>query len=72
MWVVAEKILEFFPLEELPPLPPVEDNQERMVERLKRMQKLGVVQTPIPVTENEDLNRPGELYRRFVTHQYHL
>lgn len=72
---MAEQILDLFPLQELPPQEPEGSKIERSVERLKQVQNRLTVQTPRPVEDedegenddNEAVNRPGELYRRYRT-----
>jgi RNA polymerase I-specific transcription initiation factor RRN7 len=68
--VVPEQILELFPLQELLPQPADNSNYEQSIDRLKRIQSSLIVQTPV-VTEGDgqsgDVNRPGELYRRYRT-----
>jgi RNA polymerase I-specific transcription initiation factor RRN7 len=68
--VVPEKILELFPLQELPPQRADDSDTEQNVDRLKKVQSSLIVQTPVAIEENdklEDVNRPGELYRRYRT-----
>lgn len=64
------KILEHFPLQDVPPLPAEPDDQEQRENRLKEVQGSLVVQKPIPIQDNEEnvdepVTRPGEFYRRY-------
>jgi len=60
---VAEQILNFFPLEDLPPRPAEPDTLEQKIERLKLVQKSLIIQKPRAsdeVDESEGIRRPGE------------
>jgi hypothetical protein len=67
--VVAEQILELFPLQDLPSQVPEISNDESRVTRLKDIQKSLVIQKPHPVGEfgDREMKRPGELYKRYRT-----
>jgi hypothetical protein len=66
--IVAEQILELFPLQEVAPLPAEDSDSEERSYRFKRVHENLVLQKPRPVQENEaGLVRPGELYRRYRT-----
>jgi len=62
--VVAEKILELFPLQELPPQEIQVPDLEELAYRATRVQKSLQIQTPVPLID-EDIKRLGELYRRY-------
>lgn len=67
---VAKQILELFPVEDLPPHVNIESDQEQIETKLKQVQSGLLLQTPVPKEageEQEDINRPGELYRRYRT-----
>lgn len=69
---MPQTILEHFPIQELPPRPAEEDDQDQRANRLKQVQNELTVQKPIPVQEqdgerSEPINRPGEFYRRYRT-----
>lgn len=65
-------IVEHFPLQDLPPRPAEEDDQEQRANRLKQVQNGLTMQKPIPLQDedgdgSESITRPGELYRRYRT-----
>jgi hypothetical protein len=69
---VAFKILEHFPIQDLPPRRAEGDDQEQRANRLKQVQNGLIFQKPIPILDGEGqtsevLNRPGELYMRCRT-----
>jgi len=65
---VPGQILELFPLPELPTRELEEANLEVNPERLKQIQKNLMVQKSKPVEEeDDDIKRPGELYKRYRT-----
>ena len=69
---VAEKILELFPLSNLPNQQAEPSNPEHQADRLKQVQQSSVIQKPIhsgDECEDEFVNiaRPGEYYRRYRT-----
>jgi len=68
---VSAEILEFFPLQDLPPRRAEESDQEQRENRLKQVQQGLILQKPKPVQNEEEqpetVNRPGELYRRYRT-----
>ncbi|RDL33685.1 Ubiquitin-like protein [Venustampulla echinocandica] len=68
---MAEQILEFFPLKELPPQLDEEPNYERIVDLVKQVQSNLIVQKPKPIKrhQNDDIKQPGELYRRYRSTQ---
>ncbi|CZR62368.1 related to polymerase I core factor (CF) subunit [Phialocephala subalpina] len=63
---MPEQVLELFPLEKLPPRPVEEDDLAAKVARLKLNQNDLVVQKAKP-SEGRNINRPGELYKRYRT-----
>lgn len=65
--IVAEQILQLFPLSDLAPQPAEDFDYEQRVERLKDVQKSLVVQKskPVEVGETEEIKRPGALYKRY-------
>jgi nicotinic acid mononucleotide adenylyltransferase len=66
--IVAEQILELFPLTNLHPQPSEDSDHEQRVESLKDVQKTLIVQKPKPVEFGEtEIRRPGELYKRYRT-----
>jgi RNA polymerase I-specific transcription initiation factor RRN7 len=67
--IVAEQILQLFPLSDLPPKAEEGSDYEQRVERLKDVQKSLIVQKPKPVEvgESEEIKRSGELYKRYRT-----
>ncbi|PSS25675.1 hypothetical protein M430DRAFT_48107 [Amorphotheca resinae ATCC 22711] len=68
---MSAEILEFFPLQDLPPRRAEESDQEQRENRLKQVQQGLILQKPKPVQNEEEqpetVNRPGELYRRYRT-----
>jgi RNA polymerase I-specific transcription initiation factor RRN7 len=67
---VPLKILEHFPIQDLPPRPLERDDQDERSERLKQVQRNLIVQNPVLDQEEEgkdslDVTRPGQLYRRY-------
>lgn len=68
---MPKAILEQFPLQELPPLPPKDQKheEEEVTRRLKEVQKNLVVVEPVESSSNEKgkIVRPGELYSRYRT-----
>ncbi|KAH8597253.1 hypothetical protein B0O99DRAFT_618376 [Bisporella sp. PMI_857] len=64
---MPEKILNAFPLEDLPPRPPIESDDELKRERLRSVQNSRIVQKSIStdVVNNDSVTRPGELYKRY-------
>jgi RNA polymerase I-specific transcription initiation factor RRN7 len=69
-WTVPLKILEHFPLQDMPPLEAEPDDREERKNRLKEVQGSLIVQKPVPIQEQEGkdddaVTRPGEFYRRY-------
>lgn len=76
MWIddrnpkMPEKILELFPLHEISPQSNIELSDEQSISRLMKVQGSLIVQNPLADREDDnskEVNRPGELYRRFRT-----
>jgi len=64
---VPERILDFFPLPDLPPQEPIESEYELTLNRLKLVQKYRVFNQSIRADdEDESVKRPGEFYKRYV------
>jgi RNA polymerase I-specific transcription initiation factor RRN7 len=69
---VPLKILEHFPIQDLPARSAEPDDQDERASRLKQVQRSSIVQKPVPIQdeeaeEEEVMTRPGELYRRYRT-----
>lgn len=63
---VPETILDKFPLSDIPPLGPVASDFEERLSRLKRVQQSMVPQELKPVDKfSNDVERPGDQYRRY-------
>jgi len=67
---VPLKILEHFPLQDIPPLQAEPDDREERENRLKEVQGSLIVQKPVPTQDEEEkddepVTRPGEFYRRY-------
>ena len=72
IFTVALKILEHFPIQDLPPRKADGDDQDQRTNRLKQVQNSLGFQKPIPIQSEEGqasavVNRPGELYMRCRT-----
>lgn len=63
------KILEHFPIQDLPPRPLERDDQDERSERLEKVQRNLIVQNPVLDQEEGkdslDVTRPGQHYRRY-------
>jgi len=64
--VVPERILDFFPLPDLPPQEPIDSEFEVALNRLELVQKDRVFNQPVRIDEDESVKRPGEFYKRYV------
>lgn len=66
---LAEQLLDMFPLSEIPPLPAIASDSEKITARLKAVQSSLQIQRSWPPNiasgEAERIHRPGELYKRY-------
>jgi RNA polymerase I-specific transcription initiation factor RRN7 len=65
--VVAEQILELFPLQDLPERKADDSEQEKKTNRLSEIQQSSTLRKSEPVKDGDDVTRLGEYYRRYRT-----